>query len=486
MNNIKLHIVVSDNKNLFNKLNTITNTIIKPEYKSIIYKKHSGLKNGCNKCWLNAGIQMIGYMDDISQQIINMNPSGDPIKNNFKKLFKDLLNGTPPINYGTTFDLKQNHGNLYQYILQTLMKIEYKSFEDAAEGLDNLFNYFKNIYINIYNIEYKNIITRQCLEGDPNPSIQIQKEIIYRLDTPILEGPIINNRPIIPLDNLNDYINNFIKEKHIDDEDNYREGCTSQTRPNYGPYKEITQGIPRKYLIIQLKLFSINDGVSKKTPPNLNISKKIIINNNKYYLSGFIVHIGSTIHGYHYVFYKVLPDGSGILYDDRIPSDISPSEIERLLTQNIVAKTPYILLYEKREFTGYICNINYNIKISYTETDIINDKLECYSNGVLTNFIYDNFIFNEFVFVNNTLYYKINITEQNKQNLNLLIDVLCKNLFINESDYNIIKEDTEHISIKILEFQPDCDKDLILGIVNSLLNKISESETINNFNFKIL
>ena len=444
---------------------------------------------------------MIGYMDDIVQQIINMDPSEDLIKKNFKKLFTDLLNGigdsSGNINYGTTFDQneKNGYGNLYQYILQTLMERDRSGrFEDTVEGLDKLFIFFENIYINLYNITYKYITMRQCLEGDHNTSIKIEKEQIYRLDTPILEGPIIHDRPIIPLDNLNDYINNFRKEKDIDDEDNYREGCTSQTRINYGPYKEInygpykeiTQGIPRKYLIIQLKLFSINGKKSIKIPPNLNISKEIIINNNKYYLSGFIVHLGQTINGDHYVFYKVLPDGSGISYNDDRVSDFSSDGIERLLTQNIVGETPYVLLYEKREFTGYIYNIDYNIKISYTEKDIINDKLECYSKLILENFIYYNFTFNEIVFVNNTLYYKINITEQNKQNLNLLIDVLCKNLFINESDYNIIKEDTEHISIKILEFQPECDKDLILGIVNSLLITQSDSETIKNFNFKIL
>jgi hypothetical protein len=203
---MKLHIVVSDNKNLFNKLNTITNTIIKPEYKSIIYKKHSGLINGCNKCWLNAGIQMIGYMDDIVQHIINMDPSEDPIKKNIKKLFTDLLNGigdsSGNINYGTTFDPKENHGygNLYQYILQTLMK-RYRSgnFEDTYEGLDGLFNYFfpyhphnasekkiidNSLEINDYNMINKNITTTKCQYNTTTINHTIIQSHIYLINLP--------------------------------------------------------------------------------------------------------------------------------------------------------------------------------------------------------------------------------------------------------------------------------------------------------------
>ena len=72
MSTLNLNITVSDNSNLYNNLNNIYDKIIDINYNPIIYKKHSGLINDCNKCWLNSAIQMIGYMDDIVDQIINM------------------------------------------------------------------------------------------------------------------------------------------------------------------------------------------------------------------------------------------------------------------------------------------------------------------------------------------------------------------------------------------------------------------------------
>ncbi len=176
MNNINLNITVSDNSNLYNILNNIYDEIIDIKYKPIIYKKHSGLINVCNKCWLNSAIQMIGYMDDIVDQIINMNPSGDPIKTNIKKLFTDLINGSKNINYGTTFDPTENHGynNLYYFFTKILMgKKRHRSFEDTSESLNKLFEYFfpydvvikkanpNSLGINYYNIMHKDITIKK-------------------------------------------------------------------------------------------------------------------------------------------------------------------------------------------------------------------------------------------------------------------------------------------------------------------------------------
>ncbi len=315
------------------------------------------------------------------------------------------------------------------------------------------------------------------------------------------------NIPYAKID-FDEYLKSFNIPILINDPDNYLNGCkqtkeTKETEITKGPYYKSYDIKANKYIIFSLKLFSQNilNGkvINTKVPPNLNISKIINLNNCAYYLSGFIVHIGNTIDGYHYVFYKVLPNGSGILYDDSLVTDISSTDIDRLLTQNIIRETPYILLYEKREFTGNICKINYNLihydqinmNTFYDKKDIINDKFDCYSLGILTNQIYDNFTFNNFVFVDNILYYKINITEQNKLNLNLLSDTACKHLFNNKTDYNIIIRDKhDYILIKILEFQQLSQRETnkILAISNSLFPPTTqkESEKINNFKFLVL
>lgn len=508
MSNINLNIRVSDNSNLFNILDNIKNTLIKPEYKSTIYKKHSGLINGCNKCWLNSAIQMIGYIDDIVQQIVNINPSGDQIKINIQKLFTDLINGVGDksgnINYGTDFDPTQDngYGNLYWYFTNILMEKQSSGrFEDARDGLSTLLNFFfqynstfntindSSLEINNYNIMHKNITNIKCVN---NPD--------YKKEPTIISDYIyILNIPDNKID-LNTYINNILSIDHlIDDPDNFLNGCNTPQDKTKGPYYKKFDIKANKYLIFWLKLFSQNiiNGkvINEKRPPNLNISKEITINNNRYFLSGFILHLGDSINGYHYVFYKVLPDGSGILYNDSSVSEITSADIDKLLTKNIVKKTPYVLLYEKREFCGEIYKLNFDIKkydknnqeIFYKKNHMINDKFDCYSKNI--KHIYENFTFNEFVFDNNTLYYKINILEQNKQNLDLLKNILCEHLFINKTDYILIQKDTDNILIKILEFQQSIsqqDKDTILAISNSLFLSKTELETLDNFNFFIL
>lgn len=500
MNNINLNITVSDNSNLFKILNNIYDKIIDINYNPIIYKKHSGLINGCSKCWLNSTIQMIGYMDDIVDQIINMNPSGDPIKENIKNLFTDLINGGKPINYGTSFVDTENHGygNLYRFFTNILMgKEQSGSFEDTSEGLGALFNYLSET-LNLYNTRCTEIRIIKCKYNDYMNKIQTQY-FMYMLSIPTTT-PTTPTKPIL----LSDYLTTQFPK---DSEETNLSDCneTKDSTNKYGPYDKHINIITNKYFIIQLILFSVkydkssNQYVSNKISPNLNISKKIKLNNCVYYLSGFIVHLGTTIHGNHYLFYKVLPNGSGILYDDSEVTDISTADIDRILTQNVIRETPYILLYEKREFTGNICKINYNVShydLTNVNTfngkkDIINDKFHCYSLGILTNQIYDNFTFNQFVFVDNILYYKINITEQNNLNLNLLSVTVCKHLFNSNTDYNIIiRKEQDYILIKILKFnilsQPE--QNLILAISNSLFPPITqlESEKINNFKFLVL
>jgi ubiquitin C-terminal hydrolase len=122
---------------------------------------------------------------------------------------------------------------------------------------------------------------------------------------------------------------------------------TSGGQKTKGPVKLTISIKTNKYFIITLKLFKKNDKKQNiKINPNLIISKQITVDNKKYNLSGFIMHIGSSNKG-HYTFYKVLADGSGILYDDDAVSDKTHDEINQILNDNNVEFTPYVLLYEQ-------------------------------------------------------------------------------------------------------------------------------------------
>ena len=78
----------------------------------------------------------------------------------------------------------------------------------------------------------------------------------------------------------------------------------------------------------------------------MKISKEInITTNGKYKLSGFILYETPR----HYVFYKILPNGSGYKYDDSSVTDINEENINKLLITKDINIIPYILLYEKDE-----------------------------------------------------------------------------------------------------------------------------------------
>ena len=499
MNNIDLILNVKDNSDLFKNLNNITNALSSGQYKSIIYKKHSSLVNNCNKCWLNSCFQMFGYIDDIVFQIKNSVFAENPnnlIKLYIKKLIIDLVNGGRTINYGTSYNERENdgYGNIYKYIHTILMERNtVNMFEDSAEGLTKLIEYFfspNGLNINDNNISYLEVITKKCHFGDYKSESK-QKYQIYTLEVP---NTIKSHDKLIE---LNEYLPSIISEKKEKIErENFLNGChesattaTATTSANVvtkGPWTKFTNISTNKYFIIQLKLFDMDyeQNMTYKKPPNLKISKNIIINKCNYYLSGFIFHIGESVNGTHYTFYKILPDGSGILYDDAAISDIPQHEINNILTQNIRGRTPYILLYEKQEFIGNICKINYDMP-KILNLDNLQQKLICYSDKILTNNIYEDFKFDNFVFLNNILYYKIKISDQNKENLDLFIDRVCLDLFsTSKQKYN--KQIFAEIYIKILEFEKEQQQANILDKSNSVNNKSDINENIKNFKLTAL
>ena len=339
--------------------------------------KHAGLINDCNKCWLNAGIQLIGYIDDLAKQLTNLkikDLDSEPdktIKTGIKNLFTDLISGNngKAINYGVNFtdvsDIK--YGNLYEYFYKELGvgKKKSGSFEDSAEALAALFNYFSEFPSEVikdntgkiilqnertgltldYNSYMYNLeITTNCLYKTPtkNPNIQLEPYFIYTLEVPKDEGQ-----------NLNEYFKTKLNTSEISTAGNERDGCKindDDTTIIKGPSTKTIKILPNKYFIIQLKLFDRKLGEqTEKLKTNLIISKEIDIDEKKYKLSGFILHIGEKVDGVHYVFYKMLADGSGYLYDDKMIINITIENMNVILSKNEKNNTPYILLYEKDE-----------------------------------------------------------------------------------------------------------------------------------------
>ena len=60
------------------------------------------------------------------------------------------------------------------------------------------------------------------------------------------------------------------------------------------------------------------------------------------------MHQGNAMNVGHYVFYKILPDGRGIEYNDSNIYNITIDEMNVLLSNDDIYNTPFVLLYEKK------------------------------------------------------------------------------------------------------------------------------------------
>ena len=91
-------------------------------------------------------------------------------------------------------------------------------------------------------------------------------------------------------------------------------------------------------IIIQLKRYN-NSG--NKLNTNIKINNEIIINEQKYYLKGYILHLGKTIKSGHYVFVEIRNQQKS-LFDDK-------SYIDNYKNKHNDIENAYIFLYDKEE-----------------------------------------------------------------------------------------------------------------------------------------
>ena len=325
---------------------------------------HAGLINGCNKCFMNSAIQLLGYMDDLMTKLtsykINNADADKNNKQNVQDFFKDLISGNKAIlNYGITDDKQtetpdiNNYFNLYKvFYKKTFNKEPFGVEEDAGEFLRYLLEYFTEIPTilgngssqytkNGFGLDNKSFIFETTEQTTCTDGLKVgEKNITQKYTNSML------NLPIIDVKKLVDAIKNYQSKEKLEPA-NYLTKCVDNNNrvALTGPAtKTLTIKIPKenKYLIIQFLLFN---NTLEKIKKKINIENILLIDGKNYNLSGFIVHIGATMVNGHYVFYKVLADGSGILYDDDNVSYTDKKTIDTFLNKNS-AVLPYILLYE--------------------------------------------------------------------------------------------------------------------------------------------
>jgi ubiquitin C-terminal hydrolase len=306
-------------------------------------------------------------MDDLMTKLpsykIDNKDADKNYKTNIQDFFKDLISGEKAqLNYGITDAThdekpkKNNYYNLYKVFYgNRFSKIKFGEEQDAEEFLNYLLNYLSEIptilgdgtakYIsNGFKLDNTSFTFTTEEKIECKDGIRVgEKNTTQIITNSILNLPIVDSK----VKKLVDAIKNYQSEEILLPA-NYVSKCINKTNPTAvnGPAsKTLTIKIPKenKYLIIQLKLF---DNTLQKIKNKINIENILLIDGKTYNLSGFIEHQEKTIANGHYVFYKVLADGSGILYDDDNVSYTDKKTIDKFLNKTS-ANLPYILLYER-------------------------------------------------------------------------------------------------------------------------------------------
>ena len=286
---------------------------INPVYKPILSK---GLENtGKHYCHMSVCIQLLFSCDDFRDSIreINLNSFKNNTYNEslvvldeIQKIFNQILDArkeTNSINYSESYNI------LYNIIFP---KQKITNQQDSTDILVKILNYN---FINIFNFNY---INKQPLKNNVISNNNI-----------LLLSEFNNGKKIIP-NTLQNIIN-------------------IHTKVNDNNYSITIKNDINKYIIITLNRRSHNNtSYSSDSNGNIIINNKITIANNKYFLVGSIIKIGTSKSG-HYIY--VTYDSNGNIYKVYNDSTVKNGNIDDIYDgyklSKLLLTSQYILLFKR-------------------------------------------------------------------------------------------------------------------------------------------
>lgn len=287
----------------------INNNEINPVYKPILSK---GLDNtGKHYCHMSVCIQLLFSCDDFRNYIIEINLNSFKsntynesliVLDEIQKIFNQILyarNKTNSINYSKSYNI------LYDIIFP---KQKITNQQDSTDILVKILNYN---YTEIFNF---NFINKQSPKNSAINNILLLSEFN-------------DNGVKITPNTLQNIINIHTKIKN-----------------NYSVNTNIN-----KYIIITLNRRSHNNtSYSSDSNGNIIINNKIMIANNKYFLVGSIIKIGTSNSG-HYIY--VTYDSNGNIYKVYNDSTVKDGNINNIYAgyklSKLLLTSQYILLFKK-------------------------------------------------------------------------------------------------------------------------------------------
>jgi hypothetical protein len=361
------------------------------------------LRNPDNVCYINSSIQLLYMVDDFRNKIL-ASRSRNPYIQALRMVFFIMANTpadangrrimSPPITQ-LTMELSDQPGRPFSLrALFSTVTVDYDDDRigkqmDIAEFMNNLFDKINSQVTRVAEIN-REIQARQYYNEDRAlPDILQKVRVLSKLQQRCIHGgknPINKNeRSYVAELRRDDYID-WTKDVHIQDlintvertdrdPNNWFTGCNPPPGigGGKGPLEKHLSWQPiSEYFISSILPHKQDDGLIIRDRPVI-LDPVITINEIRYGLSGYVLHLGVSIAAGHYVFIKCGPDNkASIVINDSI---ITPAADDNFGNMEYQQNNAYIVLYKRLE-----ARANLNISESLAEDKTILERTVPQSN----------------------------------------------------------------------------------------------------------
>lgn len=304
--------------------------------KASLDKKHAGLENCGNTCYLNSALQMLSYVPEFVEELKN---STDEKRKTFYSLFEDLYRS----NRSNNTVNPESKLEIFNDIFSNL-----KNQQDVQEFMLGIFNTF-NMTVDYFNFTERSTIT--CSNNNTSDKYGILNMLHLEISGKDIGESITHN----------EFPTNIEEDLEV---------CGENGMKGKALFKSLSHFMndSNKYILIHLKRFDFTEYIPIKIKKSVEINQVIDLypmaqihpdkkaNNKmsrdysfpdlKYELYGSILHTGDTPSSGHYRFLRTLDKSNGILYNDSLVTEIPDYRNDTNIELN---QNSYVLIYKRVE-----------------------------------------------------------------------------------------------------------------------------------------
>ena len=328
----------------------------KPKEDKLEIIPSKGIKNVGNSCYMNSVIQMLFSIKEFRDYLQKY--KGDNINIlSLKEIFGQLSDSSIPTATTKVGSIGTYKQTAYSILCNLFSGTEYEQ-EDAHVLLTYILDQF-----------YHNSNIEKIFNSSEESYIVCNNNNNNKTNDPSL----ILNLPITS-ENIQNNLFDYMKPEQTDEK---LELCKDNTGKHKGTqFLNIKIGDNQKYLFLELKRYEFDKNSYKTTKINnsIDILEEIIIDQNRFRLTGVVLHEGPTPNSGHYIYVQLDDAGKNVqtVYDDE--------SVRTSLTEDSLKTESYILLYRK---IGKVVSTNKTFVLTYNvdyKNMFNNDKKYCTNN----------------------------------------------------------------------------------------------------------